>query len=86
MKKKLDLDALSVESFATSAAGLDARGTVQAHEVDNCTCVASCLCATAAYYCATVRATAISCTYTNNASCVFGADAVNTQPAWDVDP
>jgi hypothetical protein len=88
MRKKLslDVDALSVDSFETTAAGAHGRGTVHAREIvgdpqptppvdlDNCTCAASCPCPTAAYYCATVRATAISCDYTQNLSCWYDTD------------
>jgi hypothetical protein len=59
-----------------------ARGTVRGHEAvvdpqptppeyEACTCYASCLCPTNAYYCATAPATVVSCTYTNNASCQY---------------
>ena len=83
MKKKLslELEALAVDSFETSA-GAGAHGTVHAHDgsagcqptppqVDDCTCVDSCLCPSNAYYCATVRETAISCDYTFNGSCLY---------------
>lgn len=80
MKKlSLELDALTVDSFETGAA-LPRHGTVRGHrdpqptppvQVD-CTCLASCLCPTHAFYCATVRQTAISCDYTFNDSCVYG--------------
>ena len=79
MKKKLSLglDALAVHSFETSA-GATVRGTVRGRESDepieigDCTCVDSCLCPTAAYYCATVQETVISCDYTFNGSCLVG--------------
>ena len=79
MKKlSLELDALAVESFETGAA-MPLRGTVRGQRIPHptppiqvdCTCVASCLCPTAAFYCATVQQTAISCDYTFNASCVY---------------
>jgi hypothetical protein len=80
MKKKLNLqlDSLAVDSFETSAA-TDGTGTVRALESDTddpieqapCTCFASCLCPTNAYYCATVHATVISCDYTYNGSCQY---------------
>jgi hypothetical protein len=83
MKKKLslDADALSVTSFDTTSAPGAGRGTVRGfvstecqptppQEADpGCTCVLSCLCETAAYYCATAPATAVSCDYTQNDSC-----------------
>lgn len=79
MRKKLNLEieALTVDSFETSAAG-SARGTVHGRESEEeselcieagCTCADSCLCPTNAYYCATVMATVISCDYTYNGSC-----------------
>jgi hypothetical protein len=79
VKKTLDLDQLAVESFETTSASAGARGTVHAHESDDpepvhiadCTCAASCLCPTNAYYCATVQETAISCDYTYNGSCRY---------------
>jgi hypothetical protein len=84
-KTRLDLDTLAVDSFATTTAENDAPGTVRGHIVidpqptppvyaDNCTCAASCPCPTAAYHCATVRFTAISCTYTQNVSCLYAVD------------
>ncbi|MFL5537467.1 MAG: hypothetical protein ACJ8J0_00655, partial [Longimicrobiaceae bacterium] len=80
-KQRLDLEALVVDSFATTSAPAGPRGTVRGYDADaqpqptppeaeGCTCAASCLCPTNAFYCATVRATAISCDYTFNASCV----------------
>ena len=87
-KTRLDLDALSVESFATTREESGTRGTVrgQLHtdacdttpppgEVDGCTCADSCLCPTNAYYCATAPATAVSCAYTYNQSCYYDTDA-----------
>lgn len=80
MKKKLNLqlDALAVDSFETSAVD-HGVGTVRGRESDTdepieqapCTCFASCLCPTNAYYCATVHATVISCDYTYNGSCRY---------------
>jgi hypothetical protein len=79
-KLSLELDSLAVESFATADAD-HAHGTVRAHSegddiqptpplyADDCTCKATDLCPTSAYYCATVRYTAISCRYTANLSC-----------------
>jgi len=87
MRKKLslELDGLRVDSFETSPREEEARGTVHARELElqptppdvyddaavACTCAASCPCPTAAYHCATVRFTAISCNYTYNASCYY---------------
>jgi len=86
MKKKLnlELEALAVDSFETSAAG-GGRGTVHGQAVlapeptppvydAPCTCYASCLCPSNAYYCATVHATVISCDYTYNGSCKYSDD------------
>ena len=85
MKKKLnlELEALAVDSFETSAAG-DGRGTVHGQAAlapqptppvyADCTCAYSCLCPSNAYYCATVHATVISCDYTYNGSCKYSDD------------
>jgi len=81
-KLSLDLDALSVESFDTTVAEGGGRGTVRGHGLidpeptppvyaDECTCNDSCLRPSNAYYCATVRYTAISCKYTYNLSCIY---------------
>lgn len=81
-KIRLDVEALGVESFETHPRGADLRGTVHAHVSagcqptppvydDDCTCNATCLCRTAAYYCATVMATVVSCHYTENVSCAY---------------
>ena len=84
-KLSLELDALAVESFDTTPAARDGRGTVRGNESDEsdvpvptppvygdaCTCNPSDLCPSAAYYCATVRYTAISCKYTANLSCGY---------------
>ncbi len=81
--RKLHLDALRVESFATTEPVPGVRGTVHGRgtrpppdptppvEIDACTCAASCLCPTAAYYCATAPATVVSCDYTANVSCWY---------------
>lgn len=74
MRKKLSLESLSVDSFATTANTEAKRGTVRA-AADDCTCNYSCLCRTAAYYCATVMATVVSCTYTANVSCDYDTNA-----------
>lgn len=82
MKNKLSLDTLAVDSFETSAADAAPRGTVHGHAsavceptppvyADACTCNDTCLCRTAAYYCATVHATSISCDYSHNESCLY---------------
>jgi len=69
MRKKLslDLDAISVDSFATAEAKGAPRGTVEAHAP--CTCRDSCVCPSAIYWCAEVADTVYSCDYTINASC-----------------
>jgi len=95
VKKKLslELEALAVDSFETSA-NADGHGTVHAHDATtvcqptppdyaDCTCYRSCLCPTNAYYCATVHATVISCDYTYNNSCGYdtkdtcGGESIN---------
>lgn len=70
-KTRLELDRLEVDSFATTEAPAGARGTVRGRDAGDCTCFGSCLCPTAAYFCATVMETAVSCDYTNNDSCVY---------------
>ena len=76
MKKKLslELEALAVDSFETSAAS-NANGTVHGaatQPVDHCTCDASCACPSAYFYCNTGAAhTNYSCNFTNNVSCWF---------------
>ena len=80
-KKKLDLDALSIESFDT-VAPLAVEGTVHAHEIEPtppeyqppCTCFNTCLCKTAYYNCGTGHYTIYSCDYTHNASCLTPVD------------
>ncbi|HSU15093.1 pinensin family lanthipeptide [Longimicrobium sp.] len=73
-RKKLDLDTLAVDSFATAAED-GARGTVRAHENEpdvaarGCTCQGTCLCPTAYYNCGTGPYTIYSCEYTANNSC-----------------
>ena len=77
-KRKLDLDALSIESFETVAGERTEGGTVHAHEIEPtppeyqapCTCALSCLCKTAYYHCGTGYYTIYSCDYTANASCL----------------
>ncbi|HYH81978.1 MAG TPA: hypothetical protein VEX86_19385 [Longimicrobium sp.] len=74
-KTRLELETLSVESFDTTAAARDERGTVHAHEIEPtppeypCTCAPSDLCKTAYYYCGTGPHTIHSCDYTLNGSC-----------------
>lgn len=70
MRRKLALDALAVDSFATSSPGAEPRGTVRAH-ADACTCNATCACKTAEFYCGTIIGTAHSCDYTHNESCAY---------------
>jgi len=82
-RRKLDLDGLSVDSFETTAAPDDARGTVRAYESGDapnptppeyaCTCAATCLCKTNYYYCGTGHHTIYSCDFTVNASCITPA-------------
>jgi hypothetical protein len=80
MKKKLnlELEALAVDSFETSAAS-DGHGTVHGQaalapqptppEYADCTCAYSCLCRTAYYYCGTGPHSIYSCDFTYNGSC-----------------
>jgi hypothetical protein len=81
MRKKLglDVDRLSVESFATTPEGEAPRGTVRAnviqptppeYEPPPCTCDRTCLCKTAYFHCGTGYHTLFSCEYTGNASCL----------------
>ena len=81
-KKRLEIDTLAVDSFETTRGGDGPMGTVRGHAIvdpqptppvyeNDCTCAASCPCPSAAYHCATVYYTAISCKYTYNASCVY---------------
>ena len=60
MKKKLTLDALTIESFDTGRAEPVEAGTVEAQSAD-CTSPASCKCPTSLYACGTIAATAYSC-------------------------
>ena len=84
-KKKLSLESLAVDSFETSSPE-HGRGTVHGQanieptppEYADCTCYASCLCPTNAYYCATVHATVISCDYTLNGSCAYDTKGCDT--------
>lgn len=66
-KLRLELDAVSVDSFATSDAMDARRGTVEAQAP--CTCWRSCACPSAIYWCADIAETVYSCDYTQNASC-----------------
>jgi hypothetical protein len=69
-RKKLELDALAVDSFATAEESGE-RGTVLANQAaaKGCTCQGTCLCPTAYYNCGTGPYTIYSCDYTANASC-----------------
>jgi hypothetical protein len=74
-KTRLELDTLAVVSFDTATLPSDARGTVQAHDIEPtppeypCTCEPSDLCKTAYYHCGTGPYTIYSCDYTQNGSC-----------------
>jgi hypothetical protein len=59
-RRKLSLDALAVDSFATAEAGPEAAGTVQANAAD-CTAPATCKCPTSLWACGTIAATRYSC-------------------------
>lgn len=90
-KSKLSLETLAVDSFETTAATMDARGTVHGHgpgggETDpqptppqyiGCTCAASCDCPSAYYWCGDGYHTLYSCDYTKNESCII-SDACPT--------
>lgn len=86
MKKlSLEIESLAVDTFQTTRGATPSAGTVLGHsgeggddpmptppvEIDYCTCLESCRCPTAAYYCATAPATAVSCGYTVNVSCYY---------------
>ena len=83
VKRTLDLNRLAVESFETTSASTEARGTVRAHESGDapnptppeypCTCAATCLCKTNYYYCGTGHYTIYSCDFTVNGSCLTPA-------------
>lgn len=82
-KLRLEVDRLSVESFATAPA-IRRIGTVRGHG-DDCTWVDSCFCHTAYAVCGTGPATIHSCTYTFDERC--GEDTkydACTGTAWDV--
>jgi len=77
-KLNLELDTLSVESFATEAVPEGAPGTVRAAEGEAgarnfaaCTCANSCVCPSAYYWCGDGYQTLYSCDYTRNASCLI---------------
>jgi hypothetical protein len=82
-KTKLDLDALSVDSFQTTATPADAPGTVHAHgggapqptppQYADCTCADTCDCPSAYYWCGDGYHTIYSCDYTKNESCVISS-------------
>lgn len=59
-RKKLSLDALTVDSFATAEAAPETTGTVEANEAD-CTAPATCKCPTSLWACGTIAATLYSC-------------------------
>jgi len=64
-RRKLEVHALSVDSFATAPpAARSAGGTVQAHERP-CTSAQTCDCPTSPYHCGTLPFTAISCPATS---------------------
>ena len=82
MKKKLslELEGLSVESFATAPAAGGTIGTVRAAEGDpeapayfDCTCANTCVCKTAYYWCGDGYHTLYSCNYTHNESCAISS-------------
>jgi hypothetical protein len=82
-KSKLSLETLAVDSFETTRAAADARGTVHGHDAGtggpqptppqyvDCTCAATCDCPSAYYWCGDGYHTLYSCDYTKNESCVI---------------
>ena len=81
-KTKLNLETLAVDSFQTTDAPADTRGTVHAHgpgpqptppQYIGCTCAASCDCPSAYYWCGDGYHTIYSCRYTQNESCAISA-------------
>lgn len=82
-KLRLELDGLSVESFATAKA-MRKTGTVRGRDSD-CTGVESCLCHTAYAVCGTGPATIYSCTNTFDERCPGDTqDDVCTRTEWEV--
>jgi hypothetical protein len=82
-KLRLELDRLSVESFATAKA-MRKNGTVRGRG-DDCTWVDSCFCETAYAVCGTGPATIHSCTYTFDERCPGGTqDDACTGTEWEV--
>jgi len=78
-KLSLELDSLTVDSFATAPVA-DEVGTVRAAEDESaapdyfdCTCAYSCVCKTAYYWCGDGYHTLYSCNYTNNESCAISS-------------
>jgi hypothetical protein len=63
-RKKLSLDALAVDSFATADAAPEAPGTVEAREAE-CTAPATCKCPTSLWACGTIAFTRYSCPRTS---------------------
>ena len=59
-KKKLSLDALAVDSFATGAPAPEASGTVEARGAE-CTAPVTCKCPSSLWACGTIAATRYSC-------------------------
>jgi len=79
-KLSLELDTLSVESFATEGGAPSAPGTVRGAEDESaapnyfdCTCFHSCVCPSAYYWCGDGYHTIYSCNYTNNESCAISS-------------
>jgi hypothetical protein len=77
-KLSLELESLAVDSFETASAAEEA-GTVRAAEDESapdyyaCTCVYSCVCKTAYYWCGDGYHTLYSCNYTSNESCAVSS-------------
>jgi hypothetical protein len=62
-KLRLDVEGLSVDSFATAAGEEGPRGTVRAAQVYECTKWRSCDCPSAFYRCVEFEFSAYSCDY-----------------------
>lgn len=60
-KVRLDVETLTVESFAAGEEKAGPRGTVRAAQMEQCTNWNSCLCVTAYYWCVEYHHTDYSC-------------------------
>jgi hypothetical protein len=62
-RRKLSLDSLAVDSFATAEAAPEVPGTVEGQAAP-CTSPATCKCPTSLFRCGTIASTAYSCPVT----------------------